>query len=107
PLPALAVRHPPRLTALPTRRSSDLAEEDQHIQAAGDTTRPRRNSKGDGGPKEQFHFPDALCQPAGKRDRDGIRHPERSDYPRSLDRKSTRLNSSHVSMSYAVFCLNK
>src|SRR5437868_8370197 len=23
------------------------------------------------------------------------------------DRKSTRLNSSHVSMSYAVFCLNK
>src|SRR5438477_9869783 len=25
----------------------------------------------------------------------------------SLDRKSTRLNSSHMSMSYAVFCLNK
>src|SRR5699024_12403801 len=24
-----------------------------------------------------------------------------------LDRKSTRLNSSHVSMSYAVFCLTK
>src|SRR5699024_5002321 len=24
-----------------------------------------------------------------------------------LDRKSTRLNSSHVSISYAVFCLNK
>src|SRR5437868_13300077 len=27
--------------------------------------------------------------------------------PRSEDRKSTRLNSSHVSISYAVFCLNK
>src|SRR5699024_9001704 len=26
---------------------------------------------------------------------------------RSRDRKSTRLNSSHVSISYAVFCLNK
>src|SRR5699024_12228150 len=26
---------------------------------------------------------------------------------RSLDRKSTRLNSSHVSISYAVFCLKK
>src|SRR5699024_12011696 len=26
---------------------------------------------------------------------------------RLLDRKSTRLNSSHVSISYAVFCLNK
>src|SRR5699024_12051156 len=26
---------------------------------------------------------------------------------RPLDRKSTRLNSSHVSISYAVFCLKK
>src|SRR5690625_513801 len=26
---------------------------------------------------------------------------------RLLDRKSTRLNSSHVAISYAVFCLNK
>src|SRR5690348_9870066 len=26
--------------------------------------------------------------------------------PRGLDRKSTRLNSSHPSISYAVFCLN-
>src|SRR5699024_11878671 len=26
---------------------------------------------------------------------------------RTGDRKSTRLNSSHVSISYAVFCLNK
>src|SRR3712207_8664833 len=25
----------------------------------------------------------------------------------SLDRKSTRLNSSHANISYAVFCLNK
>src|SRR5699024_11543224 len=28
------------------------------------------------------------------------------NYPKQ-DRKSTRLNSSHVSISYAVFCLNK
>src|SRR5437868_8231071 len=34
----------------------------------------------------------------------GIFHDEKS--PR-LDRKSTRLNSSHVSISYAVFCLKK
>src|SRR5690625_6678073 len=27
--------------------------------------------------------------------------------PWSQDRKSTRLNSSHVAISYAVFCLNK
>src|SRR5699024_12238053 len=31
-------------------------------------------------------------------------HGEKSAW---LDRKSTRLNSSHVSISYAVFCLNK
>src|SRR5690625_5622130 len=29
------------------------------------------------------------------------------DYKEQLDRKSTRLNSSHVAISYAVFCLKK
>src|SRR5207249_6200949 len=33
-----------------------------------------------------------------------LHHVERE---RRLDRKSTRLNSSHVSISYAVFCLKK
>src|SRR5207253_10601558 len=28
-------------------------------------------------------------------------------FPAVLDRKSTRLNSSHVAISYAVFCLKK
>src|SRR5437870_7884271 len=28
-------------------------------------------------------------------------------FPQQLDRKSTRLNSSHVAISYAVFCFNK
>src|SRR5690625_7968160 len=28
-------------------------------------------------------------------------------FKRQADRKSTRLNSSHVAISYAVFCLNK
>src|SRR5690606_11150032 len=30
-----------------------------------------------------------------------------ASYARSRDRKSTRLNSSHVKISYAVFCLKK
>src|SRR3712207_8890394 len=30
-----------------------------------------------------------------------------SRYPRMIDRKSTRLNSSHANISYAVFCLKK
>src|SRR5690625_3365072 len=32
-------------------------------------------------------------------------HPEKSGWTK--DRKSTRLNSSHVAISYAVFCLKK
>src|SRR3712207_7466266 len=31
----------------------------------------------------------------------------RKFYSRGPDRKSTRLNSSHANISYAVFCLNK
>src|SRR5690242_21201694 len=43
----------------------------------------------------------------GVGDRDGrpIARRDRSD--RRRDRKSTRLNSSHMSISYAVFCLKK
>src|SRR5437868_12176317 len=33
--------------------------------------------------------------------------PSLSPQPAARDRKSTRLNSSHVSISYAVFCLKK
>src|SRR5690242_21382091 len=33
--------------------------------------------------------------------------PSRTVNPTCLDRKSTRLNSSHMSISYAVFCLKK
>src|SRR5436309_8991174 len=33
--------------------------------------------------------------------------PARLRLPRGGDRKSTRLNSSHVKISYAVFCLKK
>src|SRR5438477_5543094 len=36
----------------------------------------------------------------------GVRRGRRADR-RQQDRKSTRLNSSHMSISYAVFCLKK
>src|SRR5690348_18075361 len=42
---------------------------------------------------------------------DGRKPPEKGEVvyfvPKSGDRKSTRLNSSHPSISYAVFCLKK
>src|SRR5699024_12041642 len=37
----------------------------------------------------------------------GATEPVKDMYLTSEDRKSTRLNSSHVSISYAVFCLKK
>src|SRR6266508_3780302 len=36
-----------------------------------------------------------------------LSHVDDGDPPRPEDRKSTRLNSSHVAISYAVFCLKK
>src|SRR5699024_11410904 len=41
------------------------------------------------------------------RGRDVPGGPARRGGPAARDRKSTRLNSSHVSISYAVFCLEK
>src|SRR5438477_6497373 len=38
---------------------------------------------------------------------DGVREIGSGRLDRRLDRKSTRLNSSHMSISYAVFCLKK
>src|SRR5207245_11694703 len=45
----------------------------------------------------------ALCHPARRRCQQGIH----SQLLPRTDRKSTRLNSSHGSISYAVFCLKK
>src|SRR5690606_40075450 len=36
-----------------------------------------------------------------------LTHNDNVDWADSADRKSTRLNSSHVKISYAVFCLKK
>src|SRR5690349_23858711 len=48
----------------------------------------------------------ALCQPEvdKRRTQVGLTPPRGR---RTADRKSTRLNSSHVEISYAVFCLKK
>src|SRR5258705_9087192 len=52
---------------------------------------------------------DVTCRRLGHRrgrpdDRNDHRHQQRTA---SKDRKSTRLNSSHLGISYAVFCLKK
>src|SRR5690606_41647355 len=73
---------PPDLPSFPTRRSSDLSTPGALSSAAADpaTSLPPSSSEG------------AICSLMLR--------------PRE-DRKSTRLNSSHVKISYAVFCLKK
>src|SRR5437868_10315461 len=46
-------------------------------------------------------------RPARRRRGDRDRRAARDHHDQLRDRKSTRLNSSHVSISYAVFCLKK
>src|SRR5206468_11924414 len=84
----LMLRRPPRSTLFPTRRSSDLKP------PFASTLSPTRAST-----SETFAagFPRATgCCRTGRR----------AAVP-SRDRKSTRLNSSHDQISYAVFCLKK
>src|SRR5204862_6462132 len=72
------------LHSFPTRRSSDLGCGRSSLSARRPAARPARRR----GSRTTSAFPPA-CRP-GRR-----------------DRKSTRLNSSHVEISYAVFCLKK
>src|SRR5206468_10647762 len=81
----LLIRRPPRSTLFPTRRSSDLQS---HARAS-----PRASAR-DG--RSLFDRRDTLAVDAAG-----------ADGKRVADRKSTRLNSSHDQISYAVFCLKK
>src|SRR3712207_7325662 len=77
------IRRPPRSTLFPYTRSSDLVAIDE-VQLAGDL--------------ERGHvFTDRLLNLRGSQETLLL----------GADRKSTRLNSSHANISYAVFCLKK
>src|SRR3989442_11721307 len=73
----LMIRRPPRSTLFPTRRSSDLS-------------------------RLRWHAPVAASAVTGE----GLEVLKQT-LVEVVDRKSTRLNSSHVRISYAVFCLKK
>src|SRR5439155_11177069 len=89
-------------TFFPTRRSSDLAVRPVQFLAGGHALPAGRARV----------FPRRQEGQAADRVRAAHR-PRRPpflpsrEYPRPADRKSTRLNSSHVAISYAVFCLKK
>src|SRR5690606_40537330 len=95
------------LLSFPTRRSSDL--DDAGFLRAG--TRQRHLLGGNGGfVRETVPAATGLTGPSVRL---RFRPAERaaanriSDQHDHQDRKSTRLNSSHVKISYAVFCLKK
>src|SRR5690606_41637097 len=56
---------------------------------------------------ERAQAPHALADVHGPPVRVHVAHPDDHERLRGRDRKSTRLNSSHVKISYAVFCLKK
>src|SRR3712207_7211491 len=66
---------------------------------------PLQGVRADGG-----HSPGRLSDRASRRppgSRRGLTQRRRAPRSHGSDRKSTRLNSSHANISYAVFCLKK
>src|SRR5256885_5795877 len=90
----LMIRRPPRSTLFPyttlfrSPRAGDRGGDPRRRRVGGGTRAPRR--------------PVGRGAPPGAQGRTG-RAVRRAD----VDRKSTRLNSSHLVNSYAVFCLKK
>src|SRR5437879_7741571 len=87
---------PPALHSFPTRRSSDLLQ-------------PLREHR----PEPDRRPAERRAQPAEPAVGDPAEQPHRRHHTAAAaehsrqDRKSTRLNSSHRCISYAVFCLKK
>src|SRR5437899_8857657 len=80
------IRRPPRSTLFPYTRSSDLEKMFP----------------------PQLLFVAIMLMPESFRDLTTSRHSTAAHTaPQLRDRKSTRLNSSHLGISYAVFCLKK
>src|SRR5690606_41695250 len=94
----LSLRRPPRSPLFPYTTLFRSGVEQLRRPLAGPL---QRRQLGDGG-----HLPVGLLQLplqlAGVADRQRL-----ATGAGELDRKSTRLNSSHVKISYAVFCLKK
>src|SRR3712207_7518784 len=86
----LMIRRPPRSTLFPytTLFRSRLGAHGAEADHRGRVARARADLHRRGAPGR------ARARPGGRR-------------PRHGDRKSTRLNSSHANISYAVFCLKK
>src|SRR5690606_41505506 len=103
----LLLPRPPRdlaIPSFPTRRSSDLADhpELRHLMPAhAACPAPRRNRAVARVARAVAGLLVRIQLGEGRSGMQAVEHRDR------VDRKSTRLNSSHVKISYAVFCLKK
>src|SRR2546430_10190073 len=92
------IRRPPRSTLFPyptlfrstARRAFELSRHPRHSMAATSHRPVPARKEGRAFPPAPSSSPAILCRTSPRR-----------------DRKSTRLNSSHSQISYAVFCLKK
>src|SRR5258707_9870082 len=88
------IRRPPRSTLFPYTtlfRSQNLGDLDRLYERI----------------KQEKGTIDILIANAGIVDPQPLAGVTEENFDRSQDRKSTRLNSSHANISYAVFCLKK
>src|SRR5437773_6569106 len=92
------IRRPPRSTLFPYTTL--------FRSRAWGSSRGRERGRGGRGARGAPAPPRGDRPSRGRRER---RRPRgrRCSRPRRRDRKSTRLNSSHITISYAVFCLKK
>src|SRR3712207_8587790 len=97
------IRRPPRSTLFPyttlfrsegsrTGPATSAADRDPALRHLDHRDQPGEDDRGQ---------VDRSAEEGGGEDEDG------GDREADLDRKSTRLNSSHANISYAVFCLKK
>src|SRR2546421_6447655 len=95
------IRRPPRSTLFPSptlSRSMESRSLERRLVRLGAAR----------GEEHRLHRAAADCQqPLRQRDRRNVRRADEHSVDRAGDRKSTRLNSSHDQISYAVFCLKK
>src|SRR3712207_7499970 len=96
------IRRPPRSTLFPYTTLFRSADEDHAKGGNGLRRRSLRWYRGLPLPSAPPRASLTPCCP-----RRVAAEPKHPAGPRRLDRKSTRLNSSHANISYAVFCLKK
>src|SRR3712207_7988129 len=94
----LMIRRPPRSTLFPYTTLFRSGEDHRHREAVAREQEGEQGVSGDAeGEADQRRPAVALEAPAAGEEAG----------PERRDRKSTRLNSSHANISYAVFCLKK